>query len=76
MKTSTIVWTLAVLIVLVGVGAYFYTAPIANAPTTATQNEVPNPSGSNLPAGDLAPVPATPIASSSANINASTTLGH
>jgi hypothetical protein len=76
MKTSTMMWTLAVLIILISAGAYYYSNSIGTSNTTTTTNEIPNPSGSNLPAGDLAPVPATPIASSSANINASTSLGH
>ena len=73
MKTSTIMWTLAILIILLGGGAYFYAAPSVNAPTV-TQNELPNPSGTNLPAGDMAPTPTTPIASSSATVSASTSL--
>lgn len=69
MKTSTIVWTLALLIIIVGIGAYAYINP-ANAPTAA---EAPNPSGTNLPAGDMAPVPTVPIGSSSATVSATTT---
>lgn len=65
MKTSTIVWTLAVLIVLIGTGAYFYLAAPANAPAPAGQvNISPNPSGTSLPAGDMTPTLTTPIASS------------
>lgn len=76
MKTSTIVWTLAVLIILFGVGAYWYSVAPANAPVT-TQNEVPGIGNSNLPPGDLAPVPSTPIASSSsAGAAASSSFKH
>jgi energy-converting hydrogenase Eha subunit F len=73
MKTSTIVWTLAVLIVLVGVGVYFYVAPTAEAPAPTPNVTVTNTDP--LPAGDLAPVPTTPVASSSTSgsINASST---
>jgi hypothetical protein len=66
-------WTLAVLIILIGAGAYFYSATPAVAPATA-QNEIPNPGGTNLPAGDLTPTPTTPIASSSATVSASSSL--
>lgn len=70
MKTSTIIWILTALIIVIGIGAYTYTAP---AGTPVAQTEVPNPNGSNLPVGDMAPVPSTPIASSSAHVGASTT---
>lgn len=75
MKTSTIMWTLAVLIMLFGAGAYWYSASPALAPA---QTEAQNTGGSNLPEGDMAPVPSTPIASTSAsaNVTASTSLGH
>jgi hypothetical protein len=76
MKTSTIVWTLAVLILLLGTGAYWYSVTPVIAPTTTSQTEIPNPSGSNLPVGDLTPTPSTPIGSSSTSVGASTTLSH
>jgi hypothetical protein len=64
-------WTLAVVIILMGAGAYYYSTSING--TTAATVEVSNTTPTNLPAGDMAPTPSTPIASST--VGASTTLG-
>ena len=79
MKTSTIVWTLAVLIVLVGVGSYAYTTQTpTTADTTPTSQATvnTNPGGVEYQPGDMTPTPETPIDKSNAStsVTASTTV--
>ena len=78
MKTSTIVWTLAVLIILVGVGSYAYTTQTPTTADTSPTSQTTvntNPGGIDYhPTGDMAPTPETPIdTSGTSTTSASTT---
>ena len=72
MKTSTMMWTLAILIILLGAGAYLFTGSPAAAPTTTVVNTTATNS-EPLPTGDMAPVPTKPIGSST-TVGASSTV--